>query len=102
MTNCDKIFKVGSFQQIHGGIITELVNHATRGLGRGSSKVTPSRDGSGSGQVLFYGFMENVCCRQLLLFVVTDGFSFVAGAGKSVLWYVHLLTAFVSKTYCVG
>jgi hypothetical protein len=64
-----RMFDFGSPHQIHGKITTLLMNHATERPGRGSSKVTPSRNGSGPGQALFYGFMENVRCHQLLRFV---------------------------------
>ena len=62
-----RIFGRGYRHLILGRITTFLVTRATRRPGHGSSKVTPSRNGSGPDlQVLFYGSMESVSCLQLL------------------------------------
>ena len=52
----------------------------------GLSKVTLSMKGNHH-RVLFYGFMENVCvCFSV--FIQKDDLNFVAGSGKSIIWYV--------------
>ena len=69
VTHCCEMLDVGFFHQIHGLTTTLHVIRATRGPGRGSSKATLSRNGSGPDlQVLFYGSMESVRGPQLLRF----------------------------------
>ena len=69
VTDCCKLFEIGSIHQIHGKTTTLHVIRATRGPGRGSSKATLSQNGSGPDlQVLFYGSMESVRGPQLLRF----------------------------------
>jgi len=64
VTNCNGMFDVGSLRQIHQSITKLPANRVTQGRQRGSFKVTPFRNGCYLSQVLFYGFMGNVRCRQ--------------------------------------
>ena len=49
-------------------------------------------------QILIHGFTENVCLSLSPFHLLRCDFTFVAGAGKSMLWYVDLL-AFLSDIY---
>ena len=56
--SCGKICEIGSLLLIRGKTITSSTNHATAGLGCGSSKDAPFQ--IGNGPVPFFGFMGNV------------------------------------------
>jgi NACHT domain len=88
-----KIFPSGYHHLTLGRITIMPANHATLGLDHGSFRVTRSQNGKRlSPGVPFYGFTENVCyCIALALLQTLNVFLFVAGAGKSVFWYVKLL-----------
>ena len=90
MTSCKESFEDGSLLLIRGKITTLPAVRGTAGLGRGLSKVTRSRDGKYPDPVPFYGFMGNVSRRLALLSRRLIAFQFIAGAGKSVLWYINL------------
>jgi hypothetical protein len=87
------IFTVGYHHLTLGRITIMPANHATPGLEHGSSRERYSQNGKRlRPRVPFYGFMGNV--RQfpaLTLLQRLNFFVFVAGAGKSVFWYVKLL-----------
>ena len=90
MTSYSKIFEVGSLHLIRGGIIILPLDRDTAERQRGLSEAAPSRNGSHPAQVHFYGFMENVSSPTFYAFVVIDFlYPLVAGAGKSVIWYVN-------------
>ena len=90
MTSCGEIFEIGCFPLIHGKITTLPVDRTTRGLQRGFFKVTRSRNGKHPDQVPFYGCTGNVSSSYSdYTFSEIDGFYPLAGAGKSVLWYVR-------------
>ncbi len=68
-----------------------LADCTTKGPQRGSLKATRSQNGNHPVRVRFCGSTGNVSRRTALSFVKIDSSSrFVAGAGKSVLWYVSL------------
>ena len=50
------------------------------------------QNGNCLAQVLFYGSTGNVCVRIFYPFILLrrDYFTFVAGAGKSIFWYINL------------
>ena len=61
--------------------------------GHGGFKVTPIRNGKLLVQVRFYGFMENVSTSypySFLGFLKLMATTFIAGAGKSVIWCENL------------
>ena len=91
------MFKVGSFPLIRGKITTPLASRATPGPRRGSFMTTGSRNGNYPERVPFYGFMGNVGCH--LAFTLSQSLMvspLVAGAGKSIIWYVHLIAISVA------
>ena len=90
MTGSKKIFEVGCLHLIRGKITTLRVDHDTPERQRGLLEATPSRNGNRLDQAHFYGFMGNVSLQPLDL-AATDSFPLppmIAGAGKSILWYV--------------
>ena len=56
----------------------------------GGFKVTLMPNGKRLDQLPSYGYTENVGFSFLYSHPQSDSFAFVAGAGKSVLWYVYL------------
>jgi len=60
-TSCREMFESGCHLPILGKIITSPVDHNTTGRRNGSFRATRSQHGKRLIQVLFYGFMENVC-----------------------------------------
>ena len=68
-------------------------NHAIVGLQHGSFRVAHFWNGNHlSPGAPFYGFMENVrSCPALTLLLRLNFLLFIAGAGKSVFWYVRRL-----------
>src|SRR5258708_1962265 len=85
-TNCEKAFINGSPHRIPQQTITSHVVLITRKQHLGFLKAASFR--SGSQQLHFFGFTENVCpvlFPTLLLLIAT---CIVAGSGKSVLWFV--------------
>ena len=90
VTSCGGIFDVGSPPLIHGKITTLPSNCDKTRQARGSLMAIHSRNGKHQDQVPSYGYMGNVSCHPALtlsqrLMVLP----FVAGCGKSVLWYVN-------------
>ena len=101
--SCSKTFKAGSLPLIHGKITTSPGNRATTGPRSGSFMGTRSRNGNCPDRVRFYGFMANV--RYLSPSHISQTLMtspFVAGAGKSILWYVHFMAISVclSDLFC--
>ena len=93
MTSCRGISNVGSHPLIRGKITTSPTDRGTAEPGSGSFKGTRSLNGRNQERALFYGSMANVSCRPCgHSFVEADGLPFLAGSGKSVLWYVNLRT----------
>jgi hypothetical protein len=89
VTNCGKIFEVGSLLPIHGKITTSLASRDRAGPEHGSFKGTQSLNGNHPDETACYGSMANVSYRPApFLSQKLMPFPFVAGAGKSVLWYV--------------
>ena len=88
MTSYWVIFESGSLPPILGKTSTSRANHGTARLGRGSLKARHSQNGRIRDQVRSYGSTGNVSCRPALTYSQRLMPSpFVAGAGKSVLWY---------------
>ena len=84
------MFSGGSVRLIHGKITTSPANRNTAGLGRGSFKGTCSRNGKHLDRVRCSGSMANVeFFPAAYSSVEADGSPPLAGAGKSVLWYVN-------------
>jgi len=89
--NCRETFEAGSPPQIHGKITTLPVGHGTKRPGRGLSTARHSQNGKLLDQLPSYGLMGNVSYRPALTFSqILMVFPFVAGSGKSVLWYVDI------------
>jgi hypothetical protein len=102
VTRGSGILKIGSPPPTHGKITTSLADCGTAGLGRGSLEATPSLNGNVLDRVPYYGSMGNVSCPPVLmhsqrLMVIP----FVAGTGKSVLWYVNTSLFGPEKLCCL-
>ena len=70
------------------------MNLAIKGRRNGSSRVPLLKNGNHPVQIRYCGFMGNVRVwgvSHALIFAEIAGFEFAAGAGKSVIWYVHPL-----------
>jgi hypothetical protein len=103
VTSWQKTFEVGSLHLIHGKIRTRSANCGTPGPRHGFSTAKRSRIGNAPSRVIFSGSMENVRCCPFDSYAPADGFSpFVAGTGKSVLWYVDFCIFLSSRTDDVG
>ncbi|SRR6266851_6805592 len=93
VTRYNKTCEIGSLHLIHGKITTSLKN-LTLGPPPGSSSATPSRSGSSLVQAPSYGFTENLGISNPYAFAGADialiPFAFVAGARKTVLWWVNI------------
>jgi hypothetical protein len=101
-TSWQKIFEVGSLHLIHGKTRMRSANCGTLGLRRGFSMAKRSRIGNRPSRVIFFRSVENVRCCPFDSYASADGFSpFVAGAGKSVLWYVNFSIFLSPRTYGV-
>jgi hypothetical protein len=90
-TSYRKLSVDGSLLLIHGKTITSLANRDTKRPQRGSFKEKLSQNGNRLDRVRFYGSMANVSCSPattLLPRLMDIIYLFVAGAGKSVFWYV--------------
>jgi hypothetical protein len=98
VTSCGEISKFGSHPLIHGKTTISPVDHGTVEQGHGSFKRRYSWSGKNPDRVPFCGSMANVSRPSTYPFVGTDGFSLLAGSGKSVLWYVNP-SIFVTRTY---
>jgi hypothetical protein len=97
VTRCDGTSGAGFHHQIPGKITTLLVNLGIAEPGHGGSKVTLMRNGNLLVQVLSYGFMENVRILYPYPFLKLIVTSFLAGAGKSVIWCDNLSVDCIRK-----
>ena len=104
MSSCREIFEAGSPLRIHGKITTLPADRGTKRPDRGLLTARSSQNGKLLGRVPFYGLMGNVSSRPALTFSQTlIVFPFIAGAGKSVLWYANINpSVFTLVTYVVG
>jgi hypothetical protein len=92
VTSCRGIFEAGSPPQIHGKITTSPVDHGTKRPGRGLLTARHSQNGNLLDRVPSCGLMGNVShYLALTLSQTLMVFPFVAGAGKSVLWYANVI-----------
>ena len=96
VTAYSKISSSGYHHLIPGKTTILLVIHATAGLQRGLFRETCFRNGQRPRpRVPIYGSMGNVRQYPTLKYLKTEIFFFVAGAGKSVFWYVeHLISLY--------
>ena len=90
MPSYKKISEAGSPPRIHGGITISPVNHGTERPGRGLLTARHSQNGKLVDRVPSYGLMGSVSYRLALTYSQTLIVPFVAGAGKSVLWYANV------------
>ena len=88
----DKIFVDGSPHQIHPRTITLPVALITREPQLGFFKAAYIRNGNR--HLRFSGSMENVSLYFTPYLTSSDGISCIAGAGKSILWFVNPLLLF--------
>ncbi len=90
-----KIFETGCLLPTHGKIITSPGDRGIVGPGSGSLKAVFSQNGKNLGRVPYSGYTGNVSRLPTTLTLSrADGFpmsTFVAGAGKSVIWYIIIL-----------
>ena len=87
--NCNKTSVDGSPHQIHPRIITLPVVIITREPQLGSFKAGYIRNGNR--HLRFSGSMGNVSLYSTPYLTLPDDISFIAGAGKSILWFVNPL-----------
>ena len=94
VSSSSEIFAIGSLlwvcvPPIRGNFTAAHVDHGTMGPVYGSDKVERSQNGRHLDRVRSYGFMENASCYPTVALSQTLMVShFVAGSGKTVLWYV--------------
>ena len=89
VTRYSKTFENGSLHPVRGKITILPVTRDRADRQHGLSEAAPSRSGNHPDQVPFYGFMGNVSgLIPTLSQELTMIRSMIAGAGKSVLWYV--------------
>ena len=100
MTRYSKMFEVGSLHLIHGRVTISLADPDSAERQSGLSEAAPSRNGRHLAQVLIYGFMENVSSPTFTLSRGLIALPLIAGAGKSVIWYVNL-AIYVPRTNSV-
>ena len=84
--NYDKIFVNGSHRRIRPRTTTSRVVLITREPQAGSFKVAYTMNGNR--RLRFSGYMENVRSCPKPFLAPPDGISFLAGSGKSILWFV--------------
>jgi hypothetical protein len=89
----------GSLPQIHRPTITLRVVLTTKERLPGSLKAVFLR--TGSPVTLCCGSTENVRSPKLLLAAITQSTLFVAGSGKSILWFVSLHLFCWERAYVV-
>ena len=90
VTSYRKTFEDGYLHQIRSKITRSLVNLSTTEQQRGGLEVTRSQNGNRLARVRSCGCMVNVSDSHVRTFLETNPavVASVAGAGKSVLWYV--------------
>ena len=87
--NCSKTSERGSLPQILGRIITLHANLNTAEPEDGGFMVKLFQSGNILAQVHFCGYMGCVSVCAVIIFPQLTTFTFAAGAGKSILWYIH-------------
>ena len=95
--NYEKRFRGGFLPQIHRSITTPHVKPITMGPLRGSLKAIPTMNGRR--QALSYGPMGIVWFSIITPSTLLIISGFVAGSGKSILWWVTPQPTFVDTTY---
>src|SRR5260221_4617906 len=99
--NCSKTFERGSLLQILGKITTLHANLNIPELEHGGFMVKLSHSGNTLAQVHSCGCMGNVSICAVIISPQLKIFTFAAGAGKSILWYVHIFHIFHPETHKV-
>jgi hypothetical protein len=95
--NCRKTFESGWLLQILGRITTSHANLNTPDPQHGGFTVKFSQSGNFLAQVPSCGYMGSVsgCTVIMDAFPQLMVFTFAAGAGKSILWYINLFMSFL-------
>jgi hypothetical protein len=88
--NCSKTFKSGSPLQILGRTTTLHANLNTPEQQGGGFMVKISQTGNILAQVHSCGYMGSVSVCAVIIFPHLTIFTFAAGAGKSILWYINI------------
>ena len=94
---CGKTFGGGSLLQILGRITTLHAILNTPGPEDGGFMAKISQSGNSLAQVRSCGYMGTVSVCTVIIFPQLTIFTFTAGAGKSILWYINLFMFFVRK-----
>jgi len=89
--NCSKTFERGSLLQILGRTTTLHGNLNTPEPEDGGFMVKLSQSGNILAQVHSCGCMGSVSVCAVIIFPKLTIFTFAAGAGKSILWYINLV-----------
>src|SRR5712691_3592940 len=87
-----KTFGCGSLLQILGRTTTLHANLNTAEPEDGGFVVKRSQSGNIPAQVHSCGCMGSVSVCAVIIFPQLTIFTFAAGAGKSILWYIHIFT----------
>jgi hypothetical protein len=87
-TNCSKKFGRGYLLQILGRITTLHAILNTPEPEDGGFMAKLSQSGNILAQVHFCGYMGSVSVCAVIISAQLTTFTFAAGAGKSILWYI--------------
>ena len=85
-----KTFEIGSLLQILGRITTLHASLNTAEPEDGGFMVKISQSGNSLAQVHSCGYMGSVSVCAVITFPQLTIFTFAAGAGKSIIWYINL------------
>jgi hypothetical protein len=88
--NYRETFEGGSLLQILGRTTTLHANLNTAEPEDGGFMVKLSQSGNIPAQVHSCGCMGSVSVRAVIILPQLTMFTFAAGAGKSILWYIHI------------
>jgi len=87
--DCSETFEIGSLLLILGRTTTLHANLNTPELQHGGSVVKLSQTGNILAQVHSCGYMGSVSVCAVIIYPQLMVFTFAAGAGKSILWYIN-------------
>jgi len=90
VTKWGKTFESGSLLQILGRITTLHAILNTLEPEDGGFMVKLSQSGNILAQVHSCGYMGSVSVSAVIIFPQLTIFTFAAGAGKSILWYINI------------
>src|SRR5260221_11885335 len=91
-------FELGALLQILGRITTLHAILNTAELGDGGFMVKLTQSGNSLAQVHSCGYMGSVSVCAVIIFPQLTIFTFAAGSGKSILWYINLFMFFLPET----